>query len=102
MARAKLTVRTFTAKSRPSRLAVLPGRTVAAIRRRQAENNCRYLIYKLPVLRRSGTAARLFCLHIPVETDTPPYSAWRRRGGFAQRKRDGLTFYVCPAPFGGQ
>ena len=77
MARAKLTVLTFTAKSRPSRLAVLPGRTVAAIRRRQASNNGRYLIYKLPVLRRSGAAARLSCLHIPVETDTPPYSTLR-------------------------
>ena len=45
------------------------------IRQRQpsAGNNCRYLIYNMPVLRRSGAAARLSCLHIPVETDTPPH-----------------------------
>ena len=44
--------------------------------RQQQQQCCCYLIYKLPVLWRSGAAARLSRLHTPVETGTPP----RRRG----------------------
>ena len=47
MARAKLTVLTFTAKRRPSRFAVLPGRTAALIRQQQQQCCC-YLIYNCP------------------------------------------------------
>ena len=62
-----------------------------------AGNNCRYLIYNVPVLWRSGAAARLSCLHIPVETGTPPYSTWRfmAEGGLAQIKGD----RICLTPF---
>ena len=44
--------------------------------RQQQQQCCCYLIYKLPVLWRSGAAARLSRLHTPVETGTPPH----RRG----------------------
>ena len=40
--------------------------------RQQQQQCCCYLIYKLPVLWRSGAAARLSRLHTPVETGTPP------------------------------
>ena len=40
--------------------------------RQQQQQCCCYLIYKLPVLWRSGAAARLSCLHTPVETGTAP------------------------------
>ena len=48
----------------------------AALIRQQQQQCCCYLIYKLPVLWRSGAAARLSRLHTPVETGTPPH----RRG----------------------
>ena len=44
--------------------------------RQQQQQCCCYLIYNLPVLWRSGAAARWSRLHTPVETLTPP----RRRG----------------------
>ena len=44
--------------------------------RQQQQLCCCYLIYNLPVLWRSGAAARWSRLHTPVETLTPP----RRRG----------------------
>ena len=40
--------------------------------RQQQQQCCCYLIYKLPVLWRSGAAARWSGLHTPVETLTPP------------------------------
>ena len=40
--------------------------------RQQQQQCCCYLIYKLPVLWRSGAAARWSRLHTPVETLTPP------------------------------
>ena len=42
--------------------------------RQQQQQCCCYLIYKLPVLWRSGAAARWSRLHTPVETLTPPYN----------------------------
>lgn len=72
MVRAKLSVRTFTAKRRPSRLAVLPGRTAALVRQRKQQYYC-CLIYNLPIFRMLGASARWSRLHAPVETGTPPY-----------------------------
>ena len=40
--------------------------------RQQQQQCCCYLIYNLPVLWRSGAAARWSRLHTPVETLTPP------------------------------
>ena len=40
--------------------------------RQQQQQCCCYLIYNLPVLWRSGAAARWSGLHTPVETLTPP------------------------------
>ena len=61
-----------------ARAAVLPGQTAALIRQQQQQCCC-YLIYKLPVLWRSGAAARLSRLHTPVETGTPPYHRGKLR-----------------------
>jgi len=47
-------------------------RRLPLVRQRQ-QYDCCQLILKLPVLRRSGAAARLSCLHTPVETGTAPY-----------------------------
>ena len=47
-------------------------RRLPLVRQRQ-QYDCCQLIFKLPVLRRSGAAARLSCLHTPVETGTAPY-----------------------------
>ena len=52
---------------RPLRFRRLP-----LVRQRQ-QYDCCQLILKLPVLRRSGAAARLSCLHTPVETGAAPY-----------------------------
>ena len=60
----------------------------AALIRQQQQQCCCYLIYKLPVLWRSGAAARLSRLHTPVETGTPP----RRRG-----KLRSLRFHERPS-----
>ena len=46
-------------------------RRLPLVRQRQ-QYDCCQLILKLPVLRRSGAAARLSCLHTPVETGTSP------------------------------
>ena len=47
-------------------------RRLPLVRQRQ-QYDCCQLILKLPVLRRSGAAARLSCLHTPVETGAAPY-----------------------------
>ena len=52
---------------RPLRFGRLP-----LVRQRQ-QYDCCQLILKLPVLRRSGAAARLSSLHTPVETGAAPY-----------------------------
>ena len=52
---------------RPSRFRRLP-----LVRQRQ-QYDCCQLIFKLPVLWRSGAAARLSSLHTPVETGAAPY-----------------------------
>ena len=52
---------------RPLRFRRLP-----LVRQRQ-QYDCCQLILKLPVLRRSGAAARLSSLHTPVETGAAPY-----------------------------
>ena len=52
---------------RPLRFRRLP-----LVRQRQ-QYDCCQLIFKLPVLWRSGTAARLSSLHTPVETGAAPY-----------------------------
>ena len=54
---------------RPLRFRRLP-----LVRQRQ-QYDCCQLIFKLPVLWRSGAAARLSSLHTPVETGAAPY--WR-------------------------
>lgn len=55
--------------------------------RQQQQQCCCYLIYKLPVLWRSGAAARLSRLHTPVETGTPPCRrSGLRRSGPSRRK----------------
>ena len=46
-------------------------RRLPLVRQRQ-QYDCCQLIFKLPVLWRSGAAARLSRLHTPVETGTPP------------------------------
>lgn len=53
-------------------------RRLPLVRQRQ-QYDCCQLILKLPVLRRSGAAARLSCLHTPVETGTPPCERCERR-----------------------
>ena len=55
-----------------AQLVVLLGWT-AAIKQRREQSCCCSLIYKVPVLRMSGTSARYSCPHVPVETSTPPY-----------------------------
>ena len=47
-------------------------RRLPLVRQRQ-QYDCCQLIFKLPVLWRSGAAARLSCLHNPVETGAAPY-----------------------------
>ena len=47
-------------------------RRLPLVRQRQ-QYDCCQLIFKLPVLWRSGAAARLSCLHTPVETGAAPY-----------------------------
>ena len=47
-------------------------RRLPLVRQRQ-QYDCCQLIFKLPVLWRSGAAARLSSLHTPVETGTAPY-----------------------------
>ena len=54
-----------------AQLVVLLGWT-AAIKQRREQSCCCSLIYKVPVLRMSGTSARYSCPHVPVETSTPP------------------------------
>ena len=49
-------------------------RRLPLVRQRQ-QYDCCQLIFKLPVLWRSGAAARLSSLHTPVETGAAPY--WR-------------------------
>ena len=65
----------------------------AALIRQQQQQCCCYLIYKLPVLWRSGAAARLSRLHTPVETGTPPRRYKLRYARFR------LTAKAPTAPF---
>ena len=58
-------------------------RRLPLVRQRQ-QYDCCQLIFKLPVLRRSGAAARLSCLHTPVETGTPPNICSRKTKGFSE------------------
>jgi len=65
-----------------AQLVVLLGWT-AAIKQRREQSCCCSLIYKVPVLRMSGTSARYSCPHVPVETSTPPNNRlfeWRTKG----------------------
>ena len=55
-------------------------RRLPLVRQRQ-QYDCCQLIFKLPVLWRSGAAARLSCLHTPVETGTAPYEMEGVRAG---------------------
>ena len=55
-------------------------RRLPLVRQRQ-QYDCCQLIFKLPVLWRSGAAARLSCLHTPVETGTAPYEMEGARAG---------------------
>ena len=52
-------------------------RRLPLVRQRQ-QYDCCQLIFKLPVLWRSGAAARLSSLHTPVETGTAPYGTAER------------------------
>lgn len=68
--------------------------------RQQQQQCCCYLIYNLPVLWRSGAAARLSRLHTPVETLTPPHrrkvrSAPSLPSAFGCRR--GLRSLPCPS-----
>ena len=68
--------------------------------RQQQQQCCCYLIYKLPVLWRSGAAARWSRLHTPVETGTPPRrraksAPFRFRAGPAA-ERENCTSLLCP------
>ena len=57
-------------------------RRLPLVRQRQ-QYDCCQLIFKLPVLWRSGAAARLSCLRTPVETGAAPYIVPYR--GYAPR-----------------
>ena len=64
--------------------------------RQQQQQCCCYLIYKLPVLWRSGAAARWSRLHTPVETGTPPCRRDKLRSvRFGLRPK--LTPLRCPS-----
>ena len=75
-------------------------RRLPLVRQRQ-QYDCCQLIFKLPVLWRSGAAARLSSLHTPVETGTPPYICSRKAKGFprmglrsAARRRQTLRGFL--------
>nr|DAY79703.1 MAG TPA: hypothetical protein [Caudoviricetes sp.] len=72
MARAKLSVRTFTTHRRSTAGPWSSRRERSLIKQREEQFRCCSLIYKVPVLWRSGAAARYSCLHTPVETGTSP------------------------------
>ena len=73
MARAKLSVRTFTTHRRSAAGPWSSRRERSLIKQREEQFRCCSLIYKMPVLWRSGAAARLSSLHTPVETGAAPY-----------------------------
>jgi len=64
--------------------------------RQQQQQCCCYLIYNLPVLWRSGAAARWSRLHTPVETLTPPDVSQSPLCSVAPR------FYLRPASLGSE
>ena len=72
MARAKLSVRTFTTHRRSAAGPWSSRRERSLIKQREEQFRCCSLIYKVPVLWRSGAAARLSRFPIPVETFTAP------------------------------
>nr|DAO79110.1 MAG TPA: hypothetical protein [Caudoviricetes sp.] len=72
MARAKLSVRTFTTHRRSAAGPWSSRRERSLFKQREEQFRCCSLIYKVPVLWRSGAAARYSCLHTPVETGTSP------------------------------
>lgn len=73
MARAKLSVRTFTTHRRSAAGPWSSRRERSLIKQREEQFRCCSLIYKLPIFRMVGASARYSCLHTPVETGTPPY-----------------------------
>lgn len=66
--------------------------------RQQQQQCCCYLIYKLPVLWRSGTAARWSRLHTPVETGTPPRRYKLRFTRFRLKPKARTAPFVSPLP----
>ena len=58
---------------------------------RQAQRYRCSLIYKLPVLRMSGTSARYSRLYVPVETSTPPC---RRKVHFTRNTLSGIPRFI--------
>ena len=64
--------------------------------RQQQQQCCCYLIYKLPVLWRSGAAARWSRLHTPVETGTPPCRRDRLCSTRSRLHRE-LAMLRCPS-----
>ena len=66
-------------------------RRLPLVRQRQ-QYDCCQLIFKLPVLRRSGAAARLSCLHTPVETGAAPCM---RPFGRAMPSQKGHLSVIC-------
>ena len=70
----------------------------AALIRQQQQQCCCYLIYKLPVLWRSGAAARLSRLHTPVETGTPPRRYKLRCTRFRHAAKARTAPFVSPLP----
>ena len=91
-----------------AQLVVLLGWT-AAIKQRREQFYCCSLIYKVPVLRMSGTSARYSCPHVPVETSTPPNDRlfeWRTKGKGTltsrcrHSKSEGLQLAAAHGPCG--
>ena len=68
----------------------------AALIRQQQQQCCCYLIYKLPVLWRSGAAARVSRLHTPVETGTPPRRYKLRDARFRLTAKAPTALFVSP------
>ena len=73
--RAKLTARTFPTHRRSASGPWASRRERSLIKQREEQCYRCSLIYKLPVLWRSGAAARYSGLHTPVETETSPQQA---------------------------
>ena len=72
-------------------------RRLPLVRQRQ-QYDCCQLIFKLPVLWRSGAAARLSRLHTPVETGTPPRRYKLRYTRFRHAAKARTAPFVSPLP----